>query len=68
MNFDLSAKLCDAVEQCATWWNNAASAAGVDVQVHSRDWRADAVNGAVERREKTDPTHNNYDGRNYITE
>ena len=31
-------------------------------------WRSVAGEAQVAKREKTEPHHNNYDGRNYITE
>ena len=31
-------------------------------------WRSVAGDEHVAKREKTEPHHNNYDGRNYITE
>jgi len=69
LNFDLSAKLCDAVLGCASkFWQAAARNVGVGWQTPSRSWRADGDPSYVAKREAVLPEHNNYDGRNHITE
>ena len=71
LNFDFSAKLCDALSKCSKWWKEKATAAGKPWKVFTIDfdqWRTMADKDHIVKVEKTDPSHSNYDGRNYITE
>ena len=70
LNFDFSAKLCDKLVTCSKWFQDRASQAGRPWKKFKGfdNWRKEATPERLEKAEKTDPTHSNYDGRNYITE
>jgi len=69
LNFDFSAQLCDALHECTKWWQRRAKKEGVPVYATGGEsWRSVAKQARVDKMEKVMPEHNNYDGRNYITE
>merc|ERR1711920_146527 len=70
LNFDFSAELCDALDGCYDWWKEETERVGVswNSKQKVKSWRKDAVAGRVKKAEAMRPEHNNYDGRNYITE
>lgn len=66
-SFDFSAQLCDALDGCFSFWHER------HLGMPKPDWKwmnwRKLVNrDLIERRESVLPSHNNYDGRNYITE
>lgn len=66
-SFDFSAQLCDALDECFAFWHER------HLGTPKPDWKwmnwRKLVNpDVIARRESVLPAHNNYDGRNYITE
>jgi hypothetical protein len=69
LNFDFSSKLCDLLHECTKWWHRRIKSEGK--AWHGEDhegWRDVANPNHIKKLEETSPEHNNYDGRNYITE
>jgi hypothetical protein len=67
LNFKLSGKLCDALDKCYGVWHKYLK--GSPAPEHRwRPWRSISKPEIIQKRDETDPTHNNYDGRNYIAE
>lgn len=67
LSFDFSSQLCDALDECTKWWRRRTG----ETAWHEKDhegWRGYADAAHITKIEKVKPEHNNYDGRNYITE
>jgi len=69
LKFDFSSQLCDALEECTAWWQRRVKKSGEHWSDEDREtWRDAASADHIAKLEKVKPEHNNYDGRNYITE
>lgn len=69
LNFDFSSQLCDALDTCNTYWKERVKAEGGKWRGEDREpWRDSTSADRIKKLEDTKPEHNNYDGRNYITE
>ena len=67
MRFGFSAALCDGLDQCYDTLHTMLT--GEPKPAHKwRPWRSIATAEYIAKAEKIDPSHNNYDGRNFITE
>eukprot|EP00613_Pedinella_sp_CCMP2098_P072149 CAMPEP_0171931508 /NCGR_PEP_ID=MMETSP0993-20121228/29500_1 /TAXON_ID=483369 /ORGANISM="non described non described, Strain CCMP2098" /LENGTH=542 /DNA_ID=CAMNT_0012571555 /DNA_START=24 /DNA_END=1652 /DNA_ORIENTATION=- len=67
MRFGFSADLCDGLDGCFNKLHEMHT--GKPKPAHMwRPWRTVAKESEIKNREKVLPAHNNYDGRNYITE
>jgi len=68
LDFKFSGALCDALDTCYNALHRRFKGGRDKPPSMWRPWRGLASPALIERREKTDPAENNYDGRNYITE
>ena len=69
LRFDLSAKLCDVILTCVSeHWRSIADERGIKWGGKTQNWRDAADPERVATLEAIMPWHNNYDGRNFITE
>lgn len=66
LNFDFSSELCVQLDECATFWQSRDKTGWKNEK--RPNWRSEAIDGEVAKKEKMTPAENNYDGRNYITE
>lgn len=67
LNFLFSARLCDALDTCYDHWHGKYTGKPKPKGLW-KPWRSVANRAMVEKKEKTNPADNNYDGRNFITE
>ena len=67
LGFRFSAELCDGLEKCYKVMNDKWSP-NQPLPKQKTNWRDFASKDILAEREKTLWHHNNYDGRNYITE
>jgi len=69
LNFDFSSQLCDRLHECTKWWQAKAKEEGVAWRGEDiESWRESSTAEHIKKLEAVRPEHNNYDGRNYITE
>lgn len=67
MRFEYSAELCDAMDVCYNTLHQMYRGKPKSDK-RWRPWRKVANKHYIKRAEAIDPTHNNYDGRNHVTE
>ncbi|KAH8057117.1 hypothetical protein JL721_9857 [Aureococcus anophagefferens] len=68
LDFRFSGQLCDALDACYNVLHRAFKDGRDKPPSMWRPWRGLAAPELVEKRKTIVPEHNNYDGRNYITE
>jgi len=71
LGFDMSVELCDAMLLCGVeYWKNVFTKSGIPWPNESKyaSWRKNTDPNYLAVKETVMPWHNNYDGRNYITE
>lgn len=68
LDFKFSGALCDALDACYNALHRRFKGGRDKPPSMWRPWRGLASPALIDRRDKTNPVDNNYDGRNYITE
>ena len=67
LNFQFSARLCDALDKCYNHWHEQYMGKPKPADLWPA-WRSVSSQTNIAKKEEIKPEDNNYDGRNYITE